>query len=166
MILFGFKGAGKTHLGKYLSRALNRPFIDTDDLICALFPKRGFTVRAIHQELGESAFRKLEKRAIQTLTTDANAVIALGGGAILDPDHVDYLQKIGRLIYLKASFHTIQKRISSFVDSEALYQIYCERLPIYESISAEVIDVDLLDEAGCLAALCSIACLEEPVNGL
>ena len=40
LILFGFPGSGKTHFGKKLAKQLNRPFVDTDDLLCALYQKR------------------------------------------------------------------------------------------------------------------------------
>ena len=151
IILFGFKGSGKTHLGKLLSIAMNRPFIDTDDLIVKL--NNGRSVREIYQTLGEENFRILEKEIIRQLQPQ-NAVIALGGGAVLDPETATYLQTIGQMVYLKASFKTIQKRLlslPSFVDSiESLHQIYQQRLPIYESIPALCIDVDLLGEADIL----------------
>lgn len=165
LILFGFKGSGKTHLGKLLSRELDWPFLDTDDLLCKLYSEPGLTPRDIHQREGEAAFRALERDAIHLLKPDARTVIALGGGTVLDPKNVRALQQIGVLVYLKASFETIKQRmlhqpIPSFVHAEdpieALYDIYCERLPIYESIPAICIDVDGLDEQGCLAALKSI----------
>ncbi len=177
-ILFGFKGSGKTHFGKLLALELKRPFIDTDDLMVDMYANQSgqtFSIRDIHQTLGESKFRELESAAIHTLGSITNAVIALGGGTVLNPDHVEYLQKIGQMIYLQASFDTIQKRIfergaPSFVEAydpvASLRQIYRDRLPIYEGIAARRIDTDLLDEAGVIAALRSIVYLEEPPYGL
>src|ERR1700722_13562988 len=167
IILFGFKGCGKTYLGRLLSMELKLPFIDTDDLIVRLYHKRAqhLSVREIHQTLGEADFRILEKAAIKKINPDSHAVIALGGGVILDPDNVAYLQRIGQLIYIKVSFDTIQQRIinngiPSFVDAadpiQSLCQIYQQRLPIYESIPAKSIHADFLDQEGCMAALRSI----------
>lgn len=173
VLLFGFKASGKTHLGKLLSKELKRPFIDTDDLIMQLYLEefgKALSVREIHQTLSEAGFRILEKTAIHKLKSNSNAIIALGGGAILDPDNLSYLQTIGKLIYLRASFYTVQKRIlsgtiPSFIDSanpkEALNKIYQNRLPVYESIPAKCVNVDLMDEAGCIAALCSIVLSED-----
>ncbi|MBI5273202.1 MAG: shikimate kinase [Chlamydiia bacterium] len=174
IILFGFKGSGKTHLGKRLARMLKRPFIDTDDLICMLYPQQGLSCRQIYTQVGESVFRALEKQALHQLNASSHAVIALGGGAVLCPENVLYLQKIGTLVYLKVSFETVKKRIfrrgaPSFVDADnpegSLYQIYCERLQVYESIPARCIDVDLLAEGKCLAELRLIALSEEPHHG-
>lgn len=163
IILFGFKSSGKTYLGKLLSAAWKRPFIDTDDIIISLYKEKfGQTlpIHEIYQNLGNDEFRILEKIAILGLHPNSNAIIALGGGAMLDNDLVAYVQKIGQLVYLKASFDTILQRIRkipAFVDAEnpieSLKQVYLQRLPIYEAISAKCIDIDLLDEIGCIARI-------------
>ncbi|MBX9744175.1 MAG: shikimate kinase [Chlamydiales bacterium] len=150
VILFGFKGCGKTYYGKRLSLLLNLSFIDTDDLIVSLYGEQ-LPIREIHSTLGEKAFRSLETKVIHQLHSSLNAVIALGGGAVLDPTNVAYLQKIGQLVYLKARFETIKHRIikdgiPSFVDIkrpfESLKEIYEKRILIYEKIPAQWIDVD------------------------
>jgi len=178
VILFGFKGSGKTYFGKLLALEIRRPFIDTDELMIELYVKdsnQRLSIREIHKILGESRFRELENAAIHTLESITNAVIALGGGAVLNSDHVEYLQKIGQMVYLQASFDTIQKRIlnrgvPSYVDAEnpldSLQKIYHDRKPIYQAIAARRIDTDLLDQAGVIAALRSIVFFEEPPYGL
>lgn len=135
IILFGFKGAGKTTFGKRLAEKLNLPFIDLDDFIEKGMHK---TIREIYQEVGEFGFRKIEKEHLQKLVGLPPHVIALGGGTVLDPENVKLLQTMGELIYLRASFETIQKRVQQtplfVVDS--LKQAFEARLPIYESIKA------------------------------
>jgi shikimate kinase len=177
IILFGFKGSGKTHFGKRLSFALHRPFIDTDNLIIERYLEQSgqqLSVREIHQVLGEKTFRALESAAIHSLTSITDSVIALGGGTVLNSDHVDFLRKIGQMVYLEAGFDTIQKRIfdqgiPAFVNADdpvgSLRKIYQERKSIYESIGARRINTDLLDEDGVIAVLRSIIILEEPPNG-
>jgi shikimate kinase len=165
LILFGFKGAGKTHFGKLLAQQIHRPFIDTDDLVSALYAK---PVRKLYQELGETLFRALETQAILSLQSISNSIIALGGGAVLDADNLALLQKIGQLVYLDASFETIRSRVQeepAFITTNTLQSIYAERKPLYDSIPARRISVDQLDEAGVLAALRSIAYLEDLPNG-
>jgi shikimate kinase len=153
LILFGFKGVGKTHYGKLLAKELKYPFIDTDDFF-------NDSPRKLYEELGETAFRALEKKELKRLGDISHSVIALGGGVVLDPENVEFLQNLGTLVYLDASFKTIEARIKitpAFVKpGQSLRDVYHERKPIYDSISAARIDIDLFDEPGVLAALKSL----------
>lgn len=177
LILFGFKGAGKTHFGKLLSLKMHRPFVDTDDILLELYAKRTGkkrNIREIYKELQETGFRELEKETLHYLKGLQNTIIALGGGMVLDPKNVEILEKIGALVYLKASAHKLKERI--FKDElpailakenpeQAFLEMIHEREPIYRSIKARTVDTDALDEAGILAALNSIFLLEEKPNG-
>lgn len=178
LILFGFKGCGKTHFGKLLAKKMHRQFLDTDDFIAEYFTKqtgRRLVPREIYLEIGETSFRSLEKTALHALEHVKNAVIALGGGTVLDPDNVAFLQKIGCLVYLATSPETLNKRLSketppAFLEDNNLnasfFKTYQERKPIYESIPAAKIECDTLDEAGIFAALQSLLILQDPPNGL
>jgi shikimate kinase len=155
IVLFGFKGVGKTHLGKLLSQDLQLPFVDTDDLI---EKKYKISVRNLYYFLGEEKFREIEKQIIREISLLKSHVIALGAGAILDRENQRILES-SHLIYLKASFATVQKRIfkegipaylSKSKPVTSLKKIYLERIPIYESISAKCVDVDLLNELDCV----------------
>jgi len=177
LILFGFKGSGKTHFGKLLALKMHRPFIDTDDLVVELYTKqtgKKRNIREIYRELQEEGFRKLEKETLPLLKNLKNAIIATGGGLVLDPENVAILEKIGALVFLKASPHKLKQRIfkdelPSFIEkgdpTASFLQMVHEREPIYASIKARAVDTDVLDEAGILAALNSILLLEEPPNG-
>jgi len=177
LILFGFKGCGKTHFGKKLAQKMRRPFIDTDDLLADLFAKKTgqhTLPREIYIQIGASAFRALEKEAILSLRNTQNAIIALGGGAVLDPETLALLQKIGCLAYLSTSPQTLKnralgKKTPAFLDENdpdtSFDDMIRERLPIYQSIPAAKIDCDALDEAGVLAALQSLLVLQDPPNG-
>jgi shikimate kinase len=178
LILFGFKGSGKTHFGKLLALQMNRPFIDTDNLVAEIyFEETGKKkkVREIYEEVGEESFRQLEKKAILFLKKIGNAIIAVGGGTVLDPSNVELLVKTGSLVYLKADAEKIRKRIfqeelPAFFNKshpeESFRQMFHDREPIYRSVPARTIDTDALDEAGVIAALRSILLLEDPPNGL
>ena len=177
LILFGFKSSGKTHFGKILSSVLKRPFIDTDDLICQLYEKqydRKIQIRNVYQVLGETSFRVLETEAIHQIQ-ETSSIIAVGGGSILNPCNILYLQKIGQLVYLKAGFDMVQKRIlerqtPSFIDPInpflSLHKIYQERTLIYEAIQAKSIDTNLLSEEEVIKCLSEIINLKEFSNGL
>lgn len=171
LILFGFKGCGKTYYGKRLAEKLHRPFVDTDLLIEELYSQEtgeSLAIREIYRKKGEEAFRALEKRAIHQLSGSANTIISLGGGAILDPENQEILKKIGDLVYLQASMQTLKRRmlhreLPAYLQNENDFDaMYAARLPIYESIPAHRVDVDLLDEPAVIAALRNILIFEEP----
>jgi shikimate kinase len=181
LILFGFKGVGKTFYGRKLAHLMHRPFIDTDDLSEELYAEEKgerLTSKQIFQELGAVPFRALEKQAVFSLGKIKNSVIALGGGAIVDPDNLEFLQKLGALVYLKASPETLRLRMQKAIDKgetpaivdpkqleTTFWRLIQERLPLYESIQCDTIDTDQLDDAGVLAALRSILVLTDPPNG-
>jgi shikimate kinase len=163
IILFGFKGCGKTHFGKLLAKELKRPFIDLDDHIVALYAQTTgqlLSPRQIYQLLGETDFRSLENKAVVGLSEVKNSIIALGGGAVLSPVNRKILTKKGRLVYLQASLKTIKLR-GIRLAAGPIEKLYHERKPAYQSIPAPCIPLDNLDEAGVISALCSIFNLEE-----
>lgn len=165
LILFGFTGCGKTHFAKAVSSAIQRPFIDTDERILAMYERQSgmaFSIGEMHQQLGETAFREWETMAIHTLEKHTQSIIALGGGAVLDARNIKHLSSIGRLLYLKSDFNKIkekivQRGIPSFADPVdpmgSLYEIYKKRVPIYESIPSRWIDIDTKTQDEVVAAL-------------
>ena len=164
LILFGFKGCGKTYYGKRVAAKLHLPFIDTDDLIEQLYFKRyhsPLSCRQIALEKGGVFFRKLEKEVIHSLSIE-KAIIALGGGAVLDEDNVSYLKKLGKLVYLKIDKETLKKRmlsneLPSFLDpndpEESFENMYHDRKKKYEDIGAAVIDLREKTEQAIIEAL-------------
>lgn len=139
-LLFGFKGSGKTYLGRLLAKEKGLPFIDTDDRLCALYGG-GFSIREIYQHLGEAAFRALEKRVIFSLAGVTHSIIALGGGAVLDPESVSFLKTLGSLIFVDASLELILSR-GVQIPGQDIRRLYAERRPLYEAIATERIQAD------------------------
>lgn len=138
LILFGFKGVGKTYFGKRLAQKTNRPFFDTDEMLAHAFNQ---SPKQLYESLGKAQFRDLETQAIHLLRDVKDSIIALGGGAICNSQNRDFLQKLGLFVYLQASLETIQERQVSLIEGP-ISLIYRERLPIYESIPAKVVNVD------------------------
>jgi shikimate kinase len=147
LILFGFKGVGKTFLGKKMALELGRPFYDTDEMIEFRYKR---SVREIFREVGEAQFRKIENEILNTLKNLTNSIIAVGGGTVTDPENLQIMQQIGKLIYLKTSFEMILERIlktgiPSFIDPENLVAnlkiLYEKRSQFYETIPAQVIEL-------------------------
>ena len=79
VVLIGAPGAGKTRLGKRIGRLLDVPFIDTDKRIVA---EHG-PIAEIFARHGEAHFRAIERATVAAALTEG-AVVALGGGAVLD----------------------------------------------------------------------------------
>lgn len=141
IILFGFKGSGKTTFGKNLAEEIGIPFIDLDQVIEKMY---SITPSEIYQKRGMQEFRRIEKEALLFISSTKLSVISLGGGTVLDSENVKILLAMGQLIYLKTRFETIQRRIKSipaFIDT-TLEKVYYERIPIYESIPSIWIEND------------------------
>src|SRR3954471_2851015 len=83
ILLSGFMGAGKSTVGRRLAELAGVPFVDLDEAITA---RAGKSIAAIFAESGEAAFRALEAEELgRALEAQGPQVLALGGGALLDP---------------------------------------------------------------------------------
>lgn len=111
IVLLGYMGSGKTAVGEELSKVLNRPFYDLDQLIER---EENATIERIFKERGEIYFRKREAEILRSfLTTETPFVLSLGGGTPCYAGNMDYLLDIPELrtIYLKTSLDTIVQRL-------------------------------------------------------
>jgi shikimate kinase len=154
LILFGFKSCGKTTLGKMIAIRMDRQFLDTDDMVEQLYFKMAgeqIDFRKIFKKIGVEAFHALESDVVQQLKSTRNAIIALGGGLILNPQNAAFLAKLGQLVYLKVSKETLKRRIlgkelPSFLDPSdpegSFEKFYTERRIKYETIPALSIDLE------------------------
>lgn len=108
IILIGFRGTGKTTIGRILAQRLRREFVDADEY---LERKTGKLIKDIFAEGGEVLFRDIEMQVIAELCLLDDRVIATGGGAVLREENIRRLRKNGILIYLNADADTVYKRI-------------------------------------------------------
>jgi len=106
-VLTGFRGTGKTEVGRLLAHMEDVPFYDTDRMI---EESAGKTIHEIFADEGEEAFRRMERRIIASLPP-GDAVIATGGGAILDPGNVRNLRNGATVFLLVADEIAIERRI-------------------------------------------------------
>jgi shikimate kinase len=97
--LTGFMGAGKTTAGRKVARILNYPFLDCD----AELEREHGPIAAIFKELGENRFRELESAKIAEIAGTSDAVVAAGGGAVLDPANRLLMRSAGVIVYLAIS---------------------------------------------------------------
>lgn len=108
IILIGFMGTGKTAVGKRLANILHMDFYDTDQEIEKV---TGMTMNRLYQKYGEIRFRSEEELMLQKLVKKENAIIATGGGMVLDQEIIDKLRQHGILICLTANPDIIYERV-------------------------------------------------------
>ena len=130
--LTGFMAAGKTVVGRRLARVLGWSFVDLDAVIEA---DEGRAVREIFTSRGEPYFREREKAALGQVLNGAEQVIALGGGAVVDPDNLRLLKERSLLIWLKVSPQTVLSRTGETDDRPLLQGP--DRLKRIEELSAQ-----------------------------
>ena len=109
IVLIGFRGTGKSTVGRLLANLLERDFIDSDKYIES---STGKTIKRIFKEDGEEAFRKIEADTIAELSKEDNKVISAGGGVVLKEDNVNKLKDNGFLVLLEATPEIIHNRIA------------------------------------------------------
>jgi len=149
-IFIGYRCTGKTSVGKRLAAHLGLPFYDTDVLIQEA---SGQTIEQIVETGGWPAFRAAERRTIAQLALQDNCVIALGGGAVLDPDNVAAMKIRGRIFWLAAGIQTIRERMAADAISDAQRPplkggdrnveaalVLEERTPLYEAAADFTVD--------------------------
>ncbi|GAP50174.1 shikimate kinase [Streptomyces azureus] len=106
IVLVGPMGVGKSTVGQLLAERLGTGYRDTDDDIVAA---QGRTIAEIFVEEGEPAFRAIEKQAVREALAGHDGVLALGGGAVLDPDTRALLAG-QRVVYLSMDVEEAVKR--------------------------------------------------------
>jgi len=108
LIITGFSGTGKSLVAKEVARRLNWDFLDTDDEIVK---QTGKPIAEIFRQDGEARFRELEREAIRKACRQGQTVIAIGGGAIVDPQNYELLARTGLIVCLEAKPETIYERL-------------------------------------------------------
>ncbi len=147
IVLIGPMAVGKSAIGQQLAQHLGWAFVDTDAVVVA---QHG-TIAEIFASRGEHAFRELEARAVAQAIEDAqrgNAVISLGGGAVLDSGTQ---QLLGRctVVYLECDAETVAERIARnsgrpLLAGDAMGRwrtLFATRQPVYERLADVVLDV-------------------------
>ena len=107
VVLVGLMGAGKSSVGRRLARSLHASFADADDEIVAA---AGMSIPDIFAVYGEAAFRDLERRVVARLLERPPMVLALGGGAFIDPETRAKVKVLARSIWLRADLETLVAR--------------------------------------------------------
>lgn len=150
LLLTGFMGSGKSHVGRQVSLAMggDLPFIDLDKMI---IQREGKSIAQIFASEGEAAFRAIERQhLLEQLNVSESRIIATGGGALVQPGAAEAVQAAGALvIYLDVPFAAAMNRIgadtarplvqSGVLQTKALYEL---RRPLYEQVADLTVQAD------------------------
>ena len=81
LVFLGMMGSGKSSIGNLVSKKLNLPFIDIDNLIVE---NTGMSILEIFEKKGEGYFRNLEEKVTLKCLKTSKKVISLGGGGFIN----------------------------------------------------------------------------------
>jgi shikimate kinase len=150
LVLIGPPGAGKTTVGRALATRLGFGFLDTDSMV---EERAGATVAEIFVESGEATFRELEKAAVAEALDRSrreDLVVALGGGAPMDPTVAERLRDGPTVIFLDVSAGLAAKRVGLNASRPLLQgsprkvwrELMERRRPVYSELGTMRLQVD------------------------
>ena len=107
IVLFGFMASGKSTIGGLLSEMTGMRLLDTDSMV---EEAAGATVEEVFAAGGEKRFRELEREEVLRAAGRQNVIIAVGGGAVLEPANVEELSRAGVMYLLDVSADEVCRR--------------------------------------------------------
>lgn len=141
--LVGMPGAGKSVVGRELAGRLGVPFLDLD---AEIEREAGASVAEIFARDGEPTFRAREAAALVSASAHDPAVIACGGGVVLEPANRITLRNTGVAVFLDVPLEQLRQRVRPGSDrpliheEEDLDRLLIEREPLYREFAAHVVD--------------------------
>lgn len=108
IFLIGFMGCGKSTLGRALSAASGKQFIDLDNYIEQRFHSN---IRDIFATRGEDGFRDLERRMLEEVSEFEDVIVACGGGTPCFFNNMERMNSTGLTIWLTATDDTLLRRL-------------------------------------------------------
>jgi shikimate kinase len=145
-VLIGTMGAGKSTVGEIVADRLGVGFLDTDRMV---EERAGKPVQDIFVDDGEPAFRELERETVAQALADHDGVLALGGGAVLDPG-TQALLAPHQVVFLRVGLADAVKRVGLGAGRPLLLgnvrarikQILDERTHVYQGLARITVDTD------------------------
>ncbi|MDO8944191.1 MAG: shikimate kinase [Desulfobacterales bacterium] len=131
--LIGYRGAGKTAVGRCLSAALGRPFCDMDE---ELTRRCAGTIREFVERHGWPAFRREEKNLLQEIARQSGRVVSTGGGVVLAAENVSAMRRSGRVVWLRAAAETLQERLQADAGTPDNRPALTASIPLDEEIQS------------------------------
>lgn len=142
IVLVGLMGAGKSTIGRHLSKRLKMTFHDSDT---AIEQRTGVSIATIFEIEGEAGFRAREEQMIAELCDYENIILATGGGSVLSEKNRQVLQHSAHVIYLSTNAEQLYMRIRHdksrpLMQTEDPLQTLTDLLTIREPYYLEVAD--------------------------
>jgi shikimate kinase len=153
IVLIGYRGSGKTTIGRKLASRLWQDLIDTDQLIVT---RAGKNIASIFREDGEQAFRDIESEVVMEALKVQDVVISLGGGAVMREENRFAIKNSGhKVIYLRCHPQVLYHRLTSDTGNslmrpaltqyggsvDEIQQMIDIREPLYRSVMTAELDV-------------------------
>ncbi len=110
VVLVGMPGSGKSAVGERVAAWLGWPLLDTDEMVVR---RAGRSIAEIFARDGEAEFRRIERAAVQEAARARRAVIATGGGVVLDPTNMAALRRHGLIVALTAEPDVLLARLGA-----------------------------------------------------
>ena len=145
LYLVGFMGTGKTTIGRILSHRLGFALLDSDHEIERL---RGKTIAQIFANEGEAAFREMEREFVEGGHPRKRAVVACGGGLVVQPGMLAKVRELGVVVCLHATLETVMRRTQGNKNRplldvenpmERIRMLYAAREPIYNQAGTVIL---------------------------
>lgn len=144
LVVVGPPGAGKSTVGRLVAERLGLPFADGDDVV---EQRAGRAIADIFVDDGEPVFRELEHAATADLISGFDGVLALGGGAVLDPRTEAHLVGLP-VVFLDVAIADASRRVGfgqhrpllSINPRAQWTQLMQARRPVYERVATLVVD--------------------------
>lgn len=131
-------GAGKTTVGNILANLADLPYIDIDEVITS---EQGMSVSDIFAKYGEKEFRRLEHEKLKELAT-TKAVIATGGGIVLNPENREVLKNTYPVIYLETDPEVFMNRLKGDTTRPLVQQKQPKKFALF--LNLELLTIKIL----------------------
>jgi len=145
LYLVGFMGTGKSTVGRLIAQRLGFRLLDSDQEI---EQQQGRSIAEIFAQEGEPAFRTLERAFVESGHPTERAVVACGGGLVVQPGLADELRRRGVVVCLHASLATVLERTSRHRHrpllnvedpAERIRTLYAAREPVYRNAGTVIL---------------------------
>jgi shikimate kinase len=152
IVLIGYRGTGKSHVGRLLAEKLSFPYVSIDK---AIVLRAGLSIPEIVERYGWPGFRDRESLEVKEMAVWDSIIIDTGGGVIERTENVELLRGNGCIVWLKASVETVVSRIKGNDERPALTagktfteevaEVLERRTPLYRAAAMYEIDTDALE---------------------
>ena len=166
IVLIGMPSCGKSTMGVLIAKNLGLKFLDSDLLIQE---REGKLLHELIKERGNEEFIKIENDANMSIDVQ-NTVISTGGSVVYCEGAMKHLSDIGKIVYIKISYETLEARLGDYVhrgvvmpEGYTLRDMYRERAALYEKYAEYTLDTDnmtMTETLDALSELCKKAIFE------